>query len=377
MNNSFDVIVIGGGLGGLTLSIQLAELGWKVQLIEQKSYPMHRVCGEYVAEEAWGFLTRIGINTASLHLPIIDKLKVSAVNGEYLTANLTSGGRGISRFLLDDLLYQKAIEKGVKVITNTKVLGVQQISKNWDVETKDTIFKAKAVIGAFGKRSNLDKFFRRKYLEENLTNTRLKNFVGVKYHLKGELASDIIELHNFSGGYCGISKVENDIICMCFLAKGSYLKEAHSLEEMEQKYLSENPFLNKYLKYERVWDKPLSIAKVDFSQKSISENTIPMLGDAAGIIAPLCGNGMTMAMQASVFLTPLMDSYLKEEISWEQMTDIYHKTWQTTFGKRLFTGRVIQRFFGNSLTTNLLIKFLNNSSYLTKTLIKSTHGEVF
>ncbi|MBB6460182.1 NAD(P)/FAD-dependent oxidoreductase [Flammeovirga kamogawensis] len=377
MINIFDVVIIGGGLGGLTLSIQMADLGWQVLLIEQKNYPMHRVCGEYVAKEAWGFLNRIGIDANALQLPIIDKLKVSAVNGEFLTSTLTSGGRGISRFLLDDLLYQKAIEKGVQVITNTKVLGVQQIAKRWEIETKENIFKSKSVIGAFGKRSNLDKFFRRKYLEENLKNTRLKNFVGVKYHLKGDLPSDIIELHNFSGGYCGISKIENDLICMCFLAKGSYLKDAHSLEEMEQKYLSRNPFLNKYLKYERVWDKPLSIAKVDFSHKSISENTIPMLGDAAGLIAPLCGNGMTMAMQASVFLTPLMDSYLKEEISWEQMTDIYHKTWQSTFGKRLFTGRIIQRFFGNSLTTNLLIKLLNNSSTLTKTLIKSTHGEVF
>ena len=110
----YDLSIIGGGLGGLSLAIQMADLGWKVLLFEKKEYPFHRVCGEYVATESWDFLRRIGIDDQKLQLPQINELLVSAPNGKYLESALTTGGVGISRHLLDYSLYQIAIEKVLK-----------------------------------------------------------------------------------------------------------------------------------------------------------------------------------------------------------------------------------------------------------------------
>ncbi len=41
--------IIGGGLAGLSLSIQLAKAGFKVVLFEKEKYPYHKVCGEYLS----------------------------------------------------------------------------------------------------------------------------------------------------------------------------------------------------------------------------------------------------------------------------------------------------------------------------------------
>ncbi|NJO03265.1 MAG: FAD-dependent oxidoreductase, partial [Bacteroidia bacterium] len=47
----YDIVIIGGGLAGLVNAIQLSQAGLKVALLEKKSYPFHRVCGEYVSNE--------------------------------------------------------------------------------------------------------------------------------------------------------------------------------------------------------------------------------------------------------------------------------------------------------------------------------------
>ena len=56
-----DLAVIGGGLAGLSLSIQLARAGYRVALYEKENYPFHRVCGEYISMESWPFLKELGI----------------------------------------------------------------------------------------------------------------------------------------------------------------------------------------------------------------------------------------------------------------------------------------------------------------------------
>ena len=51
MNINPDVIIIGGGLAGLTSALHLSKKGFKVTLIEKHDYPRHKVCGEYLSNE--------------------------------------------------------------------------------------------------------------------------------------------------------------------------------------------------------------------------------------------------------------------------------------------------------------------------------------
>ena len=51
MPDIFDVIIIGGGLAGLTSAIHLSKHNIKVLLVEKTNYPSHKVCGEYISKE--------------------------------------------------------------------------------------------------------------------------------------------------------------------------------------------------------------------------------------------------------------------------------------------------------------------------------------
>ncbi len=75
---SYDVAIIGGGLAGLNLSIQLARSGHSVVLFEKETYPFHKVCGEYISMESWNFLTEeIRADLKNQEVAFINKLWVT------------------------------------------------------------------------------------------------------------------------------------------------------------------------------------------------------------------------------------------------------------------------------------------------------------
>src|ERR1700754_3075057 len=115
-----DVIVVGGGLAGLFNAILLNRAGLQVTVIEKKTYPMHRVCGEYISNEVIPFLSKLDIDLEPLQVAWINRLEVTAVSGTKLSQKLDLGGFGLSRYTFDNLLYQKAVAEGVNVFTNTR-----------------------------------------------------------------------------------------------------------------------------------------------------------------------------------------------------------------------------------------------------------------
>jgi flavin-dependent dehydrogenase len=147
---------------------------------------------------------------------------------------------------------------------------------------------------------------------------------------------------------------------------------------MEKNILSKNPHLKSIFENsKKLYDHPLSISQISFQQKTQVENHILMVGDAAGMITPLCGNGMSMAMNGSKIAAGLIDQFLQKKLSRPQMETTYQLKWNKTFGKRVKTGRVIQRFFGKAWTTNIFVKTMKLFPPLTRWIISQTHGESF
>jgi menaquinone-9 beta-reductase len=362
----YDLAIIGGGLAGLSLAILQAKAGFKVILFEKKEYPFHRVCGEYISLESWDFLISLGVSLPSWQLPIIKKLEVSSPAGTIINAKLDLGGFGISRFKLDFELAKIAKSNGVVLLENTQVNEVEEKQ----IFTNKGVFEAKNVIGSFGKRSNLDVEWKRSFIQKNRTS--LNQYIGVKYHLRSQEAKDHIWLHNFKDGYCGFSAIEDDLYCLCYLTTKANLKASgNSIEKMEEKILSKNPHIRRLLQNtEKCWDSPQVISQISFEKKEVLYEGIPMIGDASGSIAPLCGNGMSMAFQGAFLIHQcLLDSAFSPD--WTK----YQKEWKKYFGTRLWVGRKIQSLFGNEITTELLIRFFKLQPYLLTPLIKLTHGK--
>jgi flavin-dependent dehydrogenase len=373
----YDVAIIGGGLAGLALSIQAAKAGYKTILFEKEKYPFHKVCGEYISLESWNFLEELGLPLSQLDLPIIHNLLISAPGGKKLEHSLPLGGFGISRHKLDNMLAEIAKENGVEVKEAAKVSDINFSDELFNIRYSTFHIQSKLAAGTFGKRSNLDIKWKRKFILQR-TN-KLNNYIGVKYHIKADWPGDLIALHNFKDGYCGISQVEDGKYCLCYLTTAKNLEQCgNSIPRLEKEILFKNPWLEKiFTSSEKLYSSPVTISQVSFDKKTQVQDHVLLIGDAAGMITPLCGNGMSMALHGSKIAFQQMDLFLKKDIPRWQMEQDYIKTWQQQFAKRLRTGRAVQKFFGSNFLSNLLISSLKPFPGLINKLISLTHGQPF
>ncbi|MFS4491809.1 NAD(P)/FAD-dependent oxidoreductase [Maribacter sp. 2308TA10-17] len=367
----YDVIIVGGGLAGLTAAIHLSKEKHSVLVLEKKPYPHHKVCGEYVSNEIIPYLKVLGVPMDSSKAVQIDNLSLSTASGKSTHTKLPLGGIGISRYSFDHLLYQKAVVNGVQFAFES-VTTIEFEEGFFEVRTENKqTYTSKIAIGAYGKRSPIDKRLNRNFIQQK------SGWLGVKAHyVFDEFPENEVALHNFKGGYGGLSKTETGAVNFCYLASYSSFQKLKNVEDFNEKVVARNPFLNDFLgKATPIFNEPLTIAQISFEQKKSVENHILMCGDTAGLIHPLCGNGMAMAIHSAKIASEHVDRFLKDAFNREQLETAYKKEWQKTFRKRLWMGRQLQSLLLNEEMSNLALKAVTTSPALLRKLIKQTHGK--
>lgn len=366
------VVIIGGGVGGLVLANQLAARGISCLLIEKKEYPFHRVCGEYVSCEVIPFLKAQGLFPSEFDPPKIDRLQLTSVNGKSSQISLDMGGFGISRYSFDHFLFQKAKAAGVGFLLNTEVEDVEFADNRFTVRTLHQNIESEIVIGAFGKRSKLDVSLSREFVR------RRSPYVGVKYHIRTQHPRYLIALHNFQDGYCGISNIEDGKSCLCYLSHRANFKKYGEIKSVEENVLFRNPFLKRiFSESEFLFPRPEVINEISFEEKRAVENHILMVGDSAGMITPLCGNGMAIAIHSAKILSEHIELFLKAKIKRDDLEKSYSAEWRKKFASRLWAGRQIQKMFGSEIASNFAVNLANSAKPIAHFLVSKTHGSEF
>lgn len=370
MKVNSEVVIIGGGLAGLTAGIHLSKIGISVSIIEKNEYPKHKVCGEYISNEVLPYFNWLEIGIETLKPTNITKLEFSTAN-KTININLPLGGFGVSRYALDEFLYQKAVGNGCKIIKE-KVEDILFANDEFTIITSNkNSYKTKIVIGAFGKRSNIDQKMQRTFIQKK------SSWLAVKAHYSGDFPNDLVGLYNFKGGYCGVSKVENNKINICYLADYETFKKYKNTDDYQENVIFQNRFLkNIFNNSELVFEKPLTISQISFDKKQTVENHILMIGDTAGLIHPLCGNGMAMAIHSAKIVSELVDKFLKSEIKTRQeLEKEYIKKWHYNFKNRLKMGRMLSSILQKPFLSEILMSILVHFKSLLPMIIKKTHGK--
>ncbi|MBW1298360.1 NAD(P)/FAD-dependent oxidoreductase [Aquimarina litoralis] len=371
MNHSTHILIIGGGLAGLTSAIHLAQQQIPVTLIEKNTYPVHKVCGEYISNEVVPYLEYLGIDIHDLDVVGISELHITTKKGKVIKSKLPLGGFGISRYKLDHHLWNLAKELGVRLL-NDQVTNVGFQGDKFFVDTtKNGVFSSDYVIGAYGKRSIIDKNLERDFSQKK------SPWLAVKAHYTSKFDSKTVALHNFEGGYCGLSVVENDIVNACYLVNYKSFKKYKDIKDFESNVLYKNPYLKDFFENaELQFKKHITISQINFDPKKPVEKGVFMIGDAAGLIHPLCGNGMAMAIQsAKILCDVLSDNYFSKKYTTKEIEELYTKQWNLAFSRRLYAGRVLQKVLLNHGFQVLAQKIANTIPAIVPEIIKQTHGK--
>lgn len=367
MEKSYDIIIAGGGLAGLTAAILLSRK-YCVLVIDPDSYPRHKMCGEYLSNEVAALINELGINLGSLSDVQINTFTFSAPDGKKVQTKLPLGGTGISRFTLDKALYEEASKKAT--FLEDKVNQVHFVSNEFQVLTATQVFNCKQFIMATGKRSNLDKALQRNFIQHK------SPWLAVKMHYAYDMPINHVQLHTFKGGYAGLSRVENDAVNLCYLVTYDSFKKYKDITTFQEQVMATNTHLDSFFKKATpLWEQPITISQISFETKEAIENRIMMIGDTAGLIHPLCGNGMAMAIHSAYIASSHVAKFLDHKMTRDNMLINYSMEWKRNFDTRLAYGRMLQKVFLHPLQTRLAYKALTLFPFLLPIIIRKTHGK--
>lgn len=370
----YDAAILGGGLAGLSLSIDLRKRGYSVVVIEKGNYPRQKVCGEYISMESHRYLHSLCPALASLNLPYISHFRLSSTGRKEFQTKLDLGGFGISRFLLEELLFTEAKSIGVDFKLKCKVIETvhNPSEDDYTIKTNTGDVNARLVCNATGRKSNLE-------TKERETQLNGTNYIGIKYHVRLQRDPGFVEIHNFPGGYCGLSGIEDNKTCLCYIVNSKKLTSVHnSIPELEKKYLFQNSHLKTmFTNAEFLYKEPLTISGINFRIKKPATNSSFFLGDSAGSIAPVTGNGMSIALRSASVLASAIDNYFTKTINRQQLVENYTGFWNKEFTTRLKLSRHLQKLSEYPLLANLSIRLFNAFPGLGKRVIRHTHGASF
>lgn len=319
-----DVAIIGAGPAGSTLAALLATQGVRVALYDRDAFPRDKLCGEFLSYDALPILDSLGVlaEIDRAGAPKISQCRVVGAKRTYEFA-FPHPARGVSRFFLDDLLLRTAVARGALRRDGVAVSSIAEVD-------------AKIVVGAWGRWGRFDQQLGRAFVRDRSH----RNF-GFKRHYTGDGARDVIELYAFSRGYLGVNAIEDGRTNICGLVHASRL--AHHKGRWDafiDTIRSEERQLDElYSRHEPAQEHYLSSEPVIFRARSAVEGGIFMIGDASGVIDPLTGNGMAMAIQSAALLAPLLVQLLESPSRRAEIEDEYRRRHRATFASRIAWSR--------------------------------------
>jgi len=296
-NYDTDLLIVGGGPGGLATALQARRHGLSVIVAEPREDPIDKACGEGLMPGGLAELTSLGVDPAGMPFRGI------AYVSEHRRAEArfrTGPGRGVRRTTLHAALAARAKEQDTEWI-RTKVTSVQQDAHGVTAAG----VRAKWLVGADGLHSAV----RRAVGIKAKAGTPRR--YGVRWHFKVPAWSEFVEVYWSRWGEAYVTAVEPDLVGVAILSPG-------------QPDLAWFPRLARQLEGAgRGQARGCGPLRQVVSRRV--EGRVLLVGDAAGYEDALTGEGVSLAVkQAGAVINAIVDDAPESyEASWHRVTRNY------------------------------------------------------
>lgn len=356
-----DVLIVGGGPSGSGLAFHLTSKGVRVIVAEAGVFPRDKICGDGVSPIALAELQKMGI-TKTQKFKKANEIKSVGLFLKNSKAfinlskpeNLPFHARIIPRLELDNLIFEAAEGAGATYLQGTRVTGYAIFSQWALVQLKDKrktfSLKTKLIVGADGSSSTIArKLHQRKPIEDY----QLLGLRAYYEHVEGP--NDRVDIYFNEDGFPGIfwmfpKGAHGANIGIAMISKTLPFKPPH-IKELLVNHIANNPDIKK-----RIGSGEL-VGKIDGwpitfynSQQKITDHRLMLVGEAAGLINPLSGDGIQYALLSS--------SWASETIEHCLQTDNF-----SAGSLQGYTQRVNKEIGYDFALSNLLVQFPRNKSF--------------
>lgn len=304
-----DVAIVGAGPAGSTLAALLAGRRFSVTVVDRDEFPRDKLCGEFLSWDALPIADALGVRALidEAGAPRIGRCRIVGTNRDYEFA-FPHEARGVSRMLLDALLLEIAKGRGAVGLDGFTATDLQEGGlivrpplPSGRTISPPSLIHARVTVGAWGRWGRFDQQLGRAFVRD-----RAHRSFGFKRHYTGTPPRNAIELYSFRDGYLGVNEIEGARTNVCGLVSAQRLTgHKGRWDAFVGELRDDEPLLDAmYARYTPAQETFLSSEPVIFRARSAVEAGVFMIGDASGIVDPLTGNGMAMAMQSALLAAP-------------------------------------------------------------------------
>jgi menaquinone-9 beta-reductase len=286
-------LIIGGGPAGAAVAISLAQAGRAVTLIERHAGAHHKVCGDFLSADAVRLIGELGVDLAPLCAAPIVRVRIVRGTAE-ASAALPFPALGLSRMALDEALLARAGGAGAQLLRGAAVRALHRCGEGFVVDAgAHGRWAAGTVFLGTGKHD----------LRGAARPWRGAELVGLKTYLalaaeQARALAGAVELVLFPGGYAGLMPVEAGRVVLCWLMPRAVLRRLDAWPAALEWLLGVCPHLAQRLAGSvPLLAKPVAVAGIPYGfVHRGGDGGLFRLGDQAGVIPSLAGDGVAIAL---------------------------------------------------------------------------------
>lgn len=387
--NSFDVVIAGAGPAGSSAAIHLAQQNFNVLLVEQKSFPRAKLCGEFISPECTAHFDKLGVaeEMMSASPALVRETVFYSRKGQRVTIPSgwfgTGAALGLSRAVMDQNLLERAKQLGVQVIENATVLDLLEdrgIVRGVRVKVNGQEFckTAHLTIDATGRGRVLTR--RLSALTRKKSHKVKARFVAFKAHLENTRAeTGACEIYFYPGGYGGLSSIEGSASNLCFIVSSDEVRRLHSDPEVVvRETVMKNCRAAQTLAEAKVSCEWLSVSLESFGPQSPSPaRGLLAVGDSAAFIDPFTGSGMLMALESGELVAKVLSQCDRTSRSDEWLTELsikYARAHRTKFNRRLRTSGLLRHAAFRPRLAEMAIAVCSATEWLPNRIAQATRA---
>lgn len=332
-NGLVDLAIVGGGPAGTAAALEARRHGMKVAIWDRDRFPRDKVCGEFLSAETIPLLTQ-EVPTLLERASHIRRSEFISPAGRVHKFELPLAGRGLSRWILDEAMWQAAEKAGARAREGEGIQSLRRLDPSahrgaiWELKSESGISTfAASLLVACGRWWSIDGL--PSPARERKTDA-VGPWMGAKAHFSGVAPADAVEMYYFPGGYCGLAPIEDGQYNACCLVHRRLVKEAAagSLENFALwlRSVAHHPALVARLQGAVQASKTVSTAPLRPARVPAANDGTLLAGDAAGFLDPFTGDGISMALHSGrMAAQELAGAWSRMESSMERTADSYRR----------------------------------------------------